>query len=156
LSRLDERRTVAYRIDSIPHRGGAELGDRPVPLGLLLYIAIAVAPTVIVWLGVRILPAVVTSFWERRRRTDLPTGPCLESVVGNLRRLHRQVRACRPPTKVRTVALLAAYDETLLETCAMVGVDAPLAAATGRDRDFARLLTEAALENAGIALDPPT
>jgi hypothetical protein len=132
------------------------LEDRPVVVGLLLYVAIAVAPTVIVWLGVRILPAAVTAFWERRRRSDLPTGPCLESVVRNLRRLHRQVRDCRPPTRVRTVALLAAYDETLLEACAMVGVDAPLAAAAGQDRAFARLLTEAALENAGIALEPPT
>jgi hypothetical protein len=132
------------------------LGDRPVLVGLLLYVAIAVAPTVLVWLGVRILPAAVTSFWERRRHADLPSGPCLESVVGNLRRLHRQVRDCRPPTMVRTVALLAAYDETLLEACTMVGVDAPLAAAAGHDRAFARLLTEAALENAGIALDPPT
>jgi hypothetical protein len=131
------------------------LGDRPVVEGLLLYVAIAVAPTVIVWLGVRLLPAVVTSFWERRRHTDLPTGPCLESVVANLRRLHRQVRDCRPPTRVRTVALLAAYDDTLLEACAMVDVDAPLATATGSDRAFARMLTEAALENAGIALDPP-
>lgn len=131
------------------------MGGRPVVEGLLLYIAIAVAPTVTVWLGVRLLPAVVTSFWERRRRTDLRTGPCLESVVANLRRLHRQVRDCRPPTRVRTVALLAAYDDTLLEACAMVGVDAPLAAATGGDRAFARMLTEAVLENAGIALDPP-
>jgi hypothetical protein len=54
-----------------------------------------------------------------------------------------------------TVALFGAYDETLLEACAMVGVDAPLATATGPDRAFARLLTEAALEDAGIALDPP-
>lgn len=132
------------------------MADRPVLVGLLLYVAIAVAPTVIVWLGVRILPAAVTSFWERRRRTDLPTGPCLESVVGNLRRLHRQVREGCRPTQVRAVALLAAYDETLLEACAMVGIDAPLAAATGGDRAFARLLTEAALEDAGIALGPPT
>jgi hypothetical protein len=130
------------------------LQDRPVVVGLLLYVAIAVAPTLIVWLGVRILPGAVTAFWERRRRARAPTGPCLESVVRNLRRLHRQVRDCRPPTRVRTVALLAAYDETLLETCAMVGVDAPLARAAGHDRAFARLLTEAALENAGIALDP--
>ncbi len=131
------------------------MGERPVVVGLLLYIAIAVAPTVMAWVSVRLLPAAVTSFLERRRRTDLPAGPCLESVVGNLRRLRRQVRDCRPPTMVRTVALLAAYDETLLEACAMVGVDAPLAAAAPRDRAVARLLTEAALENAGIALDPP-
>jgi hypothetical protein len=132
------------------------VGGRPVVEGLLLYVAIAVAPTVIVWLGVRVLPAVVTSLWERRRRSDRPTGPCLESVVANLRRLHRQVRDCRPPTRVRTVALLAAYDDMLLEACAMVDVDAPLATATGTDRAFARMLTEAALENAGVALDPPS
>jgi hypothetical protein len=131
------------------------LGTRPVVEGLLLYVAIAVAPTVIVWLGVRLLPAAVTSLWERRRRPAPPTGRSLETVVAHLRRLHRQVRDCRPPTRVRTVALLAAYDDTLLEACAMVDVDAPLATAGGRDRAFARMLTEAALENAGIALDPP-
>jgi hypothetical protein len=136
--------------------GGAALGGRPVAEGLLLYIAIAVAPTVVVWLGVRLLPAVVTSFLERRRQTNLPVGPCLESVVADLRRLHRKARDCRPPTRVRTVALLAAYDDTLLEACALVGVDAPLATASARDRAFARMLTEAALENAGIAIDPPT
>jgi hypothetical protein len=140
----------------MPHRGGADVEGRSVVEGLLLYAAIAVAPTVITWLGVRLLPAVVTSFLERRRRSDRPVGPCLESVVANLRRLHRQVRDCRPPTRVRTVALLAAYDETLLEVCAMVDVDAPLATARGSDRAFARMLTEAALENAGIALDPPS
>lgn len=132
------------------------MGGRPVVEGLLLYVAIAVAPTVIVWLGVRLLPALVTSWLERRRRADRAPGPSLEAVVANLRRLHRQVRDCRPPTRVRTVALLAAYDDTLLEVCAMVDVDAPLATACGSDRAFARMLTEAELEDAGIALDPPT
>ncbi|MHA6628015.1 hypothetical protein ACU61A_21465 [Pseudonocardia sichuanensis] len=131
------------------------MGDRPVLVGLLLYVAIAVAPTVVLWLGLRALPAAVAAFFARRRRTDPAPGPCLESVVATLRRLHRQVRDSRPPTQVRTVALLAAYDETLLEVCAMVGVEAPLAEARRGDRAFARLLTEAALEDAGIALDPP-
>ncbi|TQM46206.1 hypothetical protein [Pseudonocardia cypriaca] len=131
------------------------MGDRPVVLGLLLYTAIAVAPTLTVWLAVRVLPAAVTSFWERRRRTGPRPGQCLEALVANLRRLRRQLLDCRPPTKVRTVALLGAYDDTLLEVCAMVDVDAPLATATGSDRALARLLTEAALEDAGIALDPP-
>jgi len=129
---------------------------RPVVEGLLLYAAIALALTVVVWLVVRLVPAAVTSWWERRRRPAPVTPTCapFEEVVANLRRLHRQVRDCRPPTRVRTVALLAAYDDTLLEACAMVGVDAPLATARGSDRAFARMLTEAALENAGIALDP--
>ncbi len=132
------------------------MGSRPVVEGLLLYVAIAVAPTVVIGLCMRVLPAAVTSFWERRRRPGPPAGRCLESVVADLRRLRRQVRGCRPPTMVRTVALLGAYDDTLLEACAMVGVDAPLASAAACDRAFARMLTEAALENAGIALDPPS
>jgi hypothetical protein len=131
------------------------VGGRPIVEGLLLYVAIAVAPTVVVWLGVRLLPALVTAFLERGRRTDVATGPSLETVVADLHRLRRQVRDCRAPTRVRAVALLAAYDDVLLEVCAMVDVEAPLATATGSDRAFARMLTEAALEDAGIALDPP-
>jgi hypothetical protein len=52
------------------------------------------------------------------------------------------------------MAVEAAYDDTLLECCRLVDIDAPLATADAGDRPYARLLTEAALENAGIALDP--
>jgi hypothetical protein len=77
------------------------------------------------------------------------------AVVANLRRLRREVcRGCYR-TQVRRIAVQAAYDDTLLECCRIVDIDAPLATADAEDRPFARLLTEAALENAGIALDPP-
>jgi hypothetical protein len=56
---------------------------------------------------------------------------------------------------VRRVAVLAAYDDALLDVCRLVEVDAPLATAVGHDRAFARLLTEAAVEDAGIPLDLP-
>jgi hypothetical protein len=131
-------------------------GDRPVLLGLLLYLLVAVAPTLVVWVAVRLLPAVVDALAERCRRPRGPSTRPLEAAVGNLRRLRREIRLRPPSTQVRRVALLGAYDETLLEVCAVVGVDAPLAAAVGSDRPFARLLTEAALEDAGIAIDPPT
>jgi hypothetical protein len=75
--------------------------------------------------------------------------------VADLRRLRREVRYCPPATQVRTVALNAAYDHTLLDVCRIVGVDAPLLDAPEADRAFARLLTEAVLEDAGVALDPP-
>jgi hypothetical protein len=130
-------------------------GDRPVLLGLLLYLFVAAAPTVVFWAALRLLPAAVTTWVERRRRRQLPAGPDLGSVVANLRRLRREVRCGAPRTQVRRVALQAAYDDTLLECCRLVDVDAPLATAEGRERAFARLLTEAALEDAGIALDPP-
>jgi hypothetical protein len=131
-------------------------GDRPVLMGLLLYVLVAAAPTVLFWAALRLLPAAVTTWTERRRkRRHLPTGPALESVVANLRRLRREVCCGVQRNQVRRTALQAAYDETLLECCRLVDVDAPLAAAAGRERAFARLQTEAALEDAGIALDPP-
>ena len=135
------------------------MGDRPVLLGLVLYALTGIAPVLVLWLALRVLPGVVTAFWERgRRRVEPPSGPGLECVVADLRRLHRQLREGQQPSRVRTVAVRAAYDDALLQACAMVGVDAPLAAertTTAPDRAFARLLTEAALEAAGIALDPP-
>ncbi|WP_433292373.1 hypothetical protein ACQPZQ_04645 [Pseudonocardia sp. CA-142604] len=131
-------------------------GDRPVLVGLLLYLLVAAAPTILFWVAARLVPAVVEWMAElRRRRTAAPVGPSLERVVANLRRLRREVRDRTQNTQVRRVAVLAAYDDTLLQACGLVDVDAPLASAAGPDRAFARLLTEAALEDAGIALDPP-
>lgn len=130
-------------------------GDRSIWWGLILYVLVAATPTLMVWAAVRWVPPAfgwVIDLHVRRRR---PPRPCLESVVGNVRRLRREVR-CRPPTQTRRVALLAAYDDTLVELCRIVGVDAPLADAPPSDRHFARLLTEAQLEDAGIALDPPS
>jgi hypothetical protein len=130
-------------------------GDRPVLLGLLLYLLVAATPSVLFWAVLRLLPTAVTAWAERRRCRHTPPGPALESVVANLRRLRREVRCGCYRTQVRRMAVEAAYDDTLLECCRIVDVDAPLATAAARERPFARLLTEAALENAGIALDPP-
>jgi hypothetical protein len=101
------------------------------------------------------LPPALGYLLDLRLQRRRPVTPSLESVVGNLRRLRREVRG-RPPTQVRHLALLAAYDDTLMQACRIVGVDAPLTEATESDRPFARLLTEAQLEDAGIALDPPS
>ncbi|HEY0815009.1 MAG TPA: hypothetical protein VGE11_17190 [Pseudonocardia sp.] len=128
-------------------------GNGSVLVDVLIYVLIAASPTVLVWVAVRTLPPVVGHLLDRRVQRRRPEGPSLESVVGNLRRLRREVCG-RPPTQVRHLALLAAYDDTLVQACRIVGVDAPLTAATESDRPFARLLTEAQLENAGIALDP--
>ena len=130
-------------------------GDRPVLLGLLLYVLVAATPTVLFWAALRLLPAAVTAWIERRRSRHPAPGPDLESVVADLRRLRREMCCGAQRSQVRRVALQSAYDDTLLECCHLVDVDAPLAVADGRDRAFARLLTEAALEDAGIALDPP-
>jgi hypothetical protein len=129
-------------------------GDGSVILDLLIYALVAATPTLMVWVAVRWLPPAIGYVLDLRLQRRRPPGPTLESVVGHLRRLRREVRG-KHPTQVRHLALLSAYDDTLLQACQIVGVDAPLTAATESERPFARLLTEAQLEDAGIALDPP-
>jgi hypothetical protein len=124
-------------------------------MGLLLYLLVAAAPTLVFWLVLRLLPAAAAWVDRRRQRQCTDLGPSLQDVVAHLRRLRREVRSGTAPTHTRKVALLAAYDETLLDACRVAGVpDPPLAGAAPADRPFARLLTEAALEEAGIRLDP--
>jgi hypothetical protein len=133
-------------------------GGSPVLTGVLLYLVLAATPTLFFWVALRLLPNVFERLSERRkvrRAQQQPAGPTIETAVANLRRLRRDVCGRQQPNRVRQLALLAAYDTTLIEVCHRVGIDAPLATAAGSERDFARLLTEAALEEAGIALDPP-
>jgi hypothetical protein len=129
-------------------------GDGSVVLVLLIYALVAATPTLLVWVAVRWLPPVLGYLLDLRLQRRRRTGPSLETVVAHLRRLRREVRG-KHPTQVRHLALLSAYDQTLVQACGIVGVDAPLAEATDAERPFARLLTEAQLEEAGIALDPP-
>jgi hypothetical protein len=131
-------------------------GDRPALVGLLLYLLVAVGPTVVLWFALRVLPAAGRVVGARRRREAAPAGPPLESLVADLRRLRRHLTGPPPRNKVRRAALVAAYDDVLLDVCRAVGVDVPpLADATGAERAFARLQAEAGVEAAGIALDPP-
>ncbi|WP_219417268.1 hypothetical protein [Pseudonocardia nigra] len=130
-------------------------GDRPLWLGLLLYLSITAAPTLMFWAALK-LQAVVAA---RRVRAAPGVGPPLESRVADVRRLRRAVRHGPRRNRLRRVALLSAYDDVLVDLCAAIGVDStPLtdAAETGSGRAFARLQVEAAVEEAGIALDPPT
>jgi hypothetical protein len=131
-------------------------GDRSALTGLLLFLVVAAAPTVVFWIALRLVPDAWARVEERRRERRTSLGPSLEAVVADLRRLRREIRCGPAPTQMRRVALLAAYDDALLDACRVAAVpDPPLADAADRDRAFARLLTEAALEDAGIALDPP-
>lgn len=123
-------------------------------LTLLIYALVVATPTLMVWVVVRMMPLAIECLLDLRVRRKRPPGPSLESVVRNLRRLRREVRG-RHATQVRHLALLAAYDQTLVQACTIVGVNAPLTVTTDAERPFARLLTEAQLEEAGIALDPP-
>ena len=131
-------------------------GDRSALTGLLIFLVVAAAPTVVFWIALRLVPPAWARVEERRRQRRTSLGPSLEAVVADLRRLRREIRCGPAPTQLRRVAVLAAYDDALLDACRIAGVPGPpLADTDERDRAFARLLTEAALEAAGIALDPP-
>jgi hypothetical protein len=127
--------------------------NRPVLLGLLLYLLVAAAPTLMFWFALRLLPGAVAALAERRRaRLVRPLGPPLETLVADVRRLRRELR--RPArTHVRRTALLMAYDEALLDLSRALDLPAP--ALDGADRAFARLQVEAQIEAAGVALDGP-
>jgi hypothetical protein len=125
-------------------------GERSVPLGLLLYLLLAVGPTLLFWAALRLLPAARDALARRAPRIP-PAGPPVESLIADARRLRRAV--CAPArNRVRRVALLQAYDETLADLCRVLDVPAP--ALVGTDRAYARLQVEAAVEAAGVALDP--
>lgn len=130
-------------------------GEHSVPLGLLLYLLLAAGPTLLLWAALRLLPAARDALAARRAPRVRPAGPPVESLIADARRLRRAVRA-PARNRVRRVALLQAYDETLTELCRALDVPAP--ALVGTDCAYARLQVEAAVEAAGVALDgtPPT
>ncbi|MEJ8280427.1 hypothetical protein [Pseudonocardia spirodelae] len=141
-------------------------GNDPVVTGIAILLGIAFGPAVLVGLLVR-LPRLVRWAAARRRRPPppRPAGPPLERLVADLRRLDAQRRGPLPPTRVRRLALLAAYDDVLLDVCRAVGVeDPPLRAhveaggvqgALDAERDLARLRTEAEIEATGVRIEPP-
>ena len=144
---------------------GVVPGNDPVVTGIAILLGIAFGPAVLVGLLVR-LPRLVRWVAARHRRPapPRPIGPPLERLVADLRRLDRLRRGPQPATRVRRLALLAAYDDVLLDVCRAVGVeDPPLRAhveaggtqgALDTDREFARLRTEAEIEAAGVRIDP--
>lgn len=145
-------------------------GNDPVATGVTVFLVVSFAPVVLLWLVVR-MPTVARRVVDAARadghgrRPPLPAGPPLERLLADLRRLDRQRRGPPPTTRVRRVALLAAYDDVLLATCRAVGVDDPplrpwvehggTAGALDTGRDLARLRTEAELEATGVRIDPP-
>ncbi|MEU7819136.1 hypothetical protein [Pseudonocardia sp. NPDC049154] len=135
--------------------------DRPIALGVLVYVVVAAAPTLLIWGVARFFP-VLLGLPDLLRRLCRRGGPppvtaqSFESLVADLHRLRREVRGRQPTTHVRRVALMAAYDDVLHDLCRAVGLARPpLCEVPERERPFARLQTEAAIEAAGVVLDPP-
>lgn len=140
-------------------------GNDPVVTGIAVFLAITFGPVVLVGLLVHLSRLVRRAAARRGRPAPRPTGPPLERLVADLRRLDRLRRGPQQATRVRRLALLAAYDDVLLDVCRAVGVENPplrahveaggTQGALDADREFARLRTEAAIETTGVRIDPP-
>lgn len=83
-----------------------------------------------------------------------PTGMPIERIAADLRRIRRQ--ALMPATgtpMARRKAIVAAYDEALLDACRALDVQTELDGITDAlERESERLRTEAELERAGVEL----
>lgn len=118
---------------------------------ILLYGVIAMIPTAvcgaILW-----IPRLVSRLG--RRRPAVPTGPPIEKLAADLRRVHRVLTNYAPGTPVvRRIGTLQAYDELLIQACRAVDVDHQIGRLPpGTDLELERLRVEEQLRDAGLAI----
>lgn len=87
-------------------------------------------------------------------RPEPPTGPPIERIAQDGRRLRRNMLTCTPGTPmVRRIALCQAYDDLLADACRALDVpDTLTGLPLGTERDAERLHVEHALSAAGLGL----
>jgi len=130
-----------------------------VPVGNIVLVVFAVLlPSLLFWFLVRV-PRFVDGIGERyrryrRTRSPEPTGPPIERLAADLRRVHRALADYPPGTpNVRRRATRQAYDALLGQACAVVEVEHRLAEIPeGVERDVERLRLEEALRTAGLTV----
>ena len=84
----------------------------------------------------------------------VPEGMPIERIAADLRRIRPQtLRLAAGTPMTRRRAIVAAYDEALLDACRALGVPTDLGRISDAlERESERLRTEAALERAGVDL----
>lgn len=137
--------------------------ERTVVVGLLQVVGISLAPVLLVLAFARVPRAwawtveVLLPRLPHRREPEAPTGPPLEKLAADLRRLHPDVHHPRPGTRMaKQQGVQLAYDERL--AAAGTALDVP----TGLlelplyclEREAERMRLEHALTNAGLVWQP--
>jgi hypothetical protein len=97
---------------------------------------------------------------RQRSATDPAAAPHaggrpIEQVAADLRRLRVAVATDQHRSATHQLANRVAYDQLLMQACAMLDVPHDLGKTAGRERDIERLRVEAELERAGIVLITP-
>lgn len=120
--------------------------------GVLIFAAVAVAPTALFWLALR-LPPLVRGLRERRR-PPAPSGPPVERIAADLRRVRHALRTLPAGVSaVRRRGIEAAYEDLLTQACRALAVEHQLAALPpGLEREVERLRIELALQTAGLEI----
>jgi len=90
-----------------------------------------------------------------RPRRQQTSGPPVEKLAVELRRLAGVLLDPRPVSSVRRFGVERAYDETLGKACCALGIEHHLDEVRLTDREFERLRVEAALQEAGLVLRGP-
>jgi hypothetical protein len=86
---------------------------------------------------------------------ELPTGPPIEQVARDVRRLRAELLSTTPGTPMaRRVGVTRAYDDVLADACRALAVpDSLTGLPSGIERDAERLRVEHQLRAAGLHLD---
>lgn len=118
---------------------------------LVLYAVVATTPVVLGWAAV-VAPKVVRRL--RRRPPATPSGPSIEHLSADLRRVHRLLAGFEPGTPaVRRQGTRQAYDALLAQACRAVEVEHRLdSLPEGLDRELERLRVEESLRSAGLVI----
>ncbi|MFC0434818.1 hypothetical protein [Kutzneria buriramensis] len=122
-----------------------------VAANLLLYLALTMVPAAACWL---LLQGPQIADWLRQARRPRPSasGPPIQVVARNLRRVHRTLVDFEPGTPaLRRLAARQAYDDLLRQACRALAIphrldDLP----EGMDKEIERLRVEESLRQAGL------
>ena len=119
---------------------------------LVLYAVVATTPVVLCWAAV-VAPKLVRRL-RRHPSATTPSGPSIEHLSADLRRVHRLLAGFESGTPaVRRQGTRQAYDALLVQACRAVGVDHRLGhLPEGMDRELERLRVEESLRSAGLAI----
>src|SRR5689334_3642111 len=132
--------------------------DSRVVIGLVEVVGISLVPVAAIYVLIH-SPDIVERSVVLGRRAHLlrtppgpPTGPPIEKLAADLRRLRPEARSPRPGVRMaKQRGIVAAYDETLVATARALGVPTGLTQLPdGIDREAERLRLEDALEDAGL------
>ncbi len=137
--------------------------DRAVLVGLLQVVGISMVPVVLL-LALGRLPRawawcveVLVPRLPHRAPPEAPSGPPLERLAADLRRLHPDVHHPRPGTRMaKQQGVQLAYDERLVAAATALGISSSLLLLPlyGLDREAERMRVQHALTAAGLVWQP--